>query len=182
MVQPMTVRYVSADFLTSSHHIFGQLKVGQTGVTGLLSDPRNSYIEISDASLVRIQQPDKVINYAQMLWLVKSQAVAVCIHKREYAGSTAVLRAGYTRVLPYHVEITTAIFEVTGTLDWSGRFEFSVLMTEGTNAFILLYDALITSSFSSDLHIDSQVALINRNYISTLILTRKSPPEEISDE
>jgi hypothetical protein len=157
MVQPLTVRYVSADFLTSSHHIFGQIKVGQTGVTGLLSDPRNSHIEINDASLARIQQPDKVINYAQMLWLVKSQVVAVCIHKREYAGSTAVLRAGYTQVFPYHVEITTSIFEVTGTLDWSGRFDFSALMTEGTNAFILLYDALITSSFSSDLHIDSQL-------------------------
>ena len=60
MQNTLTHRFLPVDFLTSNHYIFGQLKVANTGLMGLLSDPNSSYIEVNDASIARIlTHPDR---------------------------------------------------------------------------------------------------------------------------
>jgi hypothetical protein len=178
MLKSHTVRFLPAEFLTTNHFIFGQMRVPPSGFFGMMSDPTSAYLEINDVSIARILKPDKVINYAQVLWLVKQQIVAVCVNKREYIGVQAIARSGYTRMIPYSVQITTPDYEITGTLEWSGRFEISVLMSEGTNAFLVLFDAVLSGVLFPNLHIERPAILLNRNYLNSMICQKKTSGED----
>lgn len=177
MVQPAAGRLIPAEFLTTNYYILGQLRVLQSGLMGLMSDPNSSYLEVNEANIAHVYKPDKVINYAPILWLVKAQVVAVCLNKREYIGVHAVGRGGYTRLFPYPVQISTPTYEFQGTLEWAGRFEFSALMSEGTNAFFMLYDATVRAPLFPAFHIESPAILMNRLFLDTLVVVRKSVHE-----
>jgi len=141
---------------------------------GMLSDTTSSHLEIDDASVAMILKPDKVINYTPVMWMVKARVVAVCLGKYEYAGLQGIMRGGFGRLLPYPVQITTATYDISGTLEWSGRFEFPALMTEGTNAFFVLTESVVTAPFFPALRVETPVALVNRNYLETLVVLKKS--------
>ena len=172
-------RFIPADLLTNNHYAFGQLKVTHSGLMGMFSDVTNSYIQVDDASLAHVHKPEKVLNYAPTMWMVKAQVVLVCLAKREYVGTQGIMRGGYTRLFPYPVQITTSIYDITGTLEWSGRFEFSALMSEGTNAFFMLYNMAVTSTLFPALHMEAPAALMNRSFLETLVVVKRSAPEGI---
>lgn len=175
MVSPIPNRLIPAEILTSSHYIFGQIKVIQSGLLGMLTDTTSSIIEVNEASIAPIQKPSNVINYASQLYMVRSEVAAVCINKRDYMGLQGVMKGGYQRLIPYPVQITTRTYDVIGTLEWSGRFEFSALITEGTSNFFVLYDAALTAPLYPELKIEAPVILLNRCFLESLIVNRKSP-------
>ena len=73
MVSSITNRLVPAELLTSSHYIFGQIKVIQSGLLGMLTDTTNSHLEINDASIAPIHKPSSVMNYTPQLYLVRQR-------------------------------------------------------------------------------------------------------------
>jgi hypothetical protein len=175
MVSPITNRLVPAEILTSSHYIFGQIRVIQSGLLGMLTDTTNSHLEINDASIAPIHKPSSVMNYTPQLYLVRSEVVAVCLSKREYMGLQGVMKGGFQRLFPYAVQISTRTYDITGTIEVSGRFEFSALLTEGTSNFFIVYDATLIAPLYPELKIESPVSIVNRNFLESLILNKKSP-------
>ena len=73
------------------------------------------------------------------------------------------------------VQISTRTYDITGTIEWSGRFEFSALITEGTSNFFIVYDATLTAPLFPELKIESPVAIVNRSFLESLIVNKKSP-------
>jgi hypothetical protein len=182
MVSPISNRLIPAEILTSSHYIFGQIKVIQSGLVGMLTDTTNSFLEVNEASIAPIFKPSSVMNYATQLYMVRSEIAAVSLSKREYLGMQGVMKSGYQRLIQYPVQISTRTYNLTGTLEWSGRFEFSALITEGTSNFFMVYDAVLTAHLYPELRIESPVILLNRNYLETLVITKKVPTIPISNE
>jgi hypothetical protein len=176
MVSPIANRLIPAEILTNSHYIFGQIKVIQSGLVGMLTDMTTSYVEVNEASIAPIQKPSNVMNYASQLYMVRSQIAAVFLRKREYMGLQGVMKGGFQHLVPYPVQISTRTYDITGILEWSGRFEFSALITEGTSYFIILYDAVLTAPLFPDLKLESPVMLLNRSFLETLIINKKSSP------
>ena len=174
MTQPLITRTIPVEFLTANHYILGQLTVSNTGLMGIFADIHTSHVEVHDASIARIVKPDKVINYSSYLWLVKKQILAISVAKRDYVGSTTLLRGGYTRLVPYPVQLTSPVYEVTGTLEWAGRFEFPAIMTDGPHPFLALYDATITAVLFPAINIQSPAILFNRTHVDTLITLKKA--------
>ncbi len=175
MVSPISDRLVPAEILTSSHYIFGQIKAIQSGLLGMLTDTTSSFLEINDASIAPIQKPSSVMNYATQLYMVRAEIAAVCLNKRDYMGLQGVMKSGYQRLFPYPVQVTTRTYDIKGTLEWSGRFEFSALLTEGTSNFFIIYDATLTAPLYPDVRIEAPVILLNRGFMESLIVARKSP-------
>ena len=175
MVSPIASRLIPAEILTSSHYIFGQIKVIQSGLVGMLTDMTTSHIEVNDASLAPIHKPSSVMNYAPQLYMVRSEIAAVSLRKREYMGLQGVMKGGFQRLIPYPVQISTRTYDITGTLEWSGRFEFSALITEGTSFFIIVYDAVLTAPLFPDIRLESPVMVINRSFLETLVINKKTP-------
>jgi hypothetical protein len=182
MVSPIANRLIPAEILTGSHYIFGQIKVIQSGLVGMLTDMTASYLEVNDASIAPIHKPSSVMNYAPQLYMVRSEIAVVSLRKREYMGLQGIMRSGYKRLIPYPVQISTRTYDITGTLEWSGRFEFSALITEGTSYFIVIYDAVLTAPLHPDIKLESPVMLINRSFLETLIINKKSPTIPVAVE
>ena len=175
MVLPITNRLIPAEILTSSHYIFGQIKVIQSGLVGMLTDTTSSFIEVNEASIAPIFKPSSVVNYAAQLFMVRAEIAAVCLGKREYMGLQGVMKGGYQRLIPYPVQISTRTYDLTGTLEWSGRFEFSALISEGTSNFFSIYDGVITAPLYPELKIEAPVILMNRAFLEMLVVTKKVP-------
>jgi hypothetical protein len=182
MVSSITNRLIPAEILTSSHYIFGQIKVIQSGLVGMLTDTTNSVLEINDASIAPIHKPSNVINYAAQLYMVRSEIAVVCLNKREYMGMQGVMKGGFQRLIPYAAQISTRTYDLTCTLEWSGRFEFPALITEGTSDFFIVYDAVLTAHLYPELKIESPVMLLNRSFLETLIITKKTPTIPVAGE
>jgi hypothetical protein len=106
----------------------------------------------------------------------------VCLSKREDMGLQGVMKSGYQRLISYPVQISARTYDLTGTLEWSGRFEFSALITEGTSNFFMVYDAILTAPLYPELKIETPVILLNRSYVESLIVTKKVPTIPATDE
>lgn len=182
MVSPIANRLIPAEILTSSHYIFGQIKVIQSGLVGMLTDTTNSFLEVNEASIAPIYKPSSVMNYASQLYMVRSEISAVCLNKRDYMGLQGVMKSGYQRLIPYPVQISTRTYDLTGTIEWSGRFEFSALISEGTSSFFMVYDGMITAPLYPELRIEAPVIILNRNYLESLIVTKKVPTVPVVTE
>jgi len=171
---PLAHREVPLDFLTWNHYIYGQVTTSNTGILGLVSAPHVSMIEINDATVTRIVRPDKAVNYGTKLWLAKKQLLAVCMNKKEYLGANTMTRAGYSRLFHYPVHVTSPVYEFSGTLEWSGRFDFSLVMNDGPNPFLVFYDVTLAASLFPALKMECPAIIFNRAYIDSMI-SAKSP-------
>jgi hypothetical protein len=165
----MTTHLVQIDLLTPNCRIVGQLSISSGGVLGLLCDPTTSFMEIHDANLARIHVANKLIEQVPLVRVVKQQMSMVCMNRREDIGPISVLRGGYIRIQKYPIRITTPIFEIDGTLEWPGRFDFVAIMADDASDFFPLFDVSISASLFPALLIQSPAVLFNRRHLSTLI-------------
>jgi hypothetical protein len=106
--------------------------------------------------------------------LVRSLVVAVVLNRRDFLGVQGVMRSGYQRLLPYSVQITASSYDITGTVEWTGRLEFPALITEGTNDFLMIYDAALTAPLFPALRLEAPVILLNRKFLETMVVLRKA--------
>jgi hypothetical protein len=166
----MTSRMVQIDLLTASYRIVGELEVSSGGVLGVMSDLTTSTMEIHDANLARLHMATNLVEQAPSVRVIKNQAAIVCLGRREDVGPHASSRAGYVRVQKYPLRITTPVFEIDGTLEWPGRFDFSTIISDGTSNFIPLFDASVGAILFPTLLFQTPALLLNRNIINTLIL------------
>jgi hypothetical protein len=71
-------------------------------------------------------------------------------------------------MVPYPLRLTTQVYELQGTLEWSGRFDFATIMVEGVRDFVPLYNATLTAILIPQLKIESPAVLFNRRQVDLL--------------
>jgi hypothetical protein len=163
-------RQLSADFLTPSYRVVGKMMVPSTGIIGMLNDTTTSFMEVMDAKLARIHMPTKLAGEYPVIDLVKNNIFAVCLTRREDVGPQALARGGYQNLVKYKIRVTTQVYELEGTLEWTGRFDFATVMVEGIRDFVPLYNASLTAILIPQLKIDSPAILFNRRQVDLLAL------------
>lgn len=109
-----------------------------------------------------------------MIDLVKPNIFAVCLARREEAGPQALARGGYQTLIKYPIRVTTQVYELEGTLEWAGRFDFSTVIMEGTRDFVLLYDTTLTAILIPSLRIASPAVLFSLKPCSLTGKNRKN--------
>jgi len=171
-----TNRFISADFFTPSYRIVGKIVIPSTGLIGLMNDPITSFMEIHDARLARLHMPTKLVDHYESLRLVRSQVFAVCLARREDVGHSAT-RSGYGRNYEYPLLMTTSVYELSGTVEFSGRFDFSVVMVDGKSDFIPLYNTNLTAILIPALKVESPAMLFNRKQVDMLALKSQRSEE-----
>ncbi len=167
---PRTYRFLPADILTSGYRAVGKVMVSSTGLMGMMNDSTHSVMEVHDARLARVHMPTKLVDHFEIIRMMKSQVYAVCMARREDLGPQALVRGGFASVVEYPVRITTQVFEVEGTLELPGRFDFATLMTDGTRDFVPVFNAALTAILIPTLRVESPGMLINRRQIDMIAL------------
>lgn len=165
-----THRAIPADFYTPSYRIVGKVMVPNTGLMGLINDQLNSFMEIVDARLARVHMPSKLVDHYEIVRIVKSQIFAIALTRREDIGPQALARGGYVRLSEYPVRIATPVYELQGSLEWAGRFDFSTIMVEGSRDFVPIYAATLTAVLIPALKVESPAVLFNRRQVDLLAL------------
>ena len=168
MAQSYTHRTIPVDILTASYRVVGNMMVSNTGIIGMLNNPNTSYLEVHDAKLARIHMPTKLADYFEIIRLTKTHLFLVSLTRREDIGPQSLARGGYKTTKAHEVLVTMQNYEVEGAIEWPGRFDFRVLMAEGTRDFIPLYDANVKGVLIPTLKIQSPVMLFNRKQIDLL--------------
>ncbi len=166
-----THRVLSADFYTSSYRIVGKVMVASTGIIGLANDTNNSVMEILDARLARVFMPSKLVSHYEVLRVVKAQIFAIALARREDLGPVALARGGYVRLTEYPINISSSVYDLQGTMEWAGRFDFSAVMVEGNRDFVPAYNTTLTAILIPALKAESPAVLLNRRHVDLLGLT-----------
>jgi hypothetical protein len=179
---PRTNRYVMTDIYTSSYRVVGKLMVTNTGVIGIMNDPTHSAMEVYDARLARIHMPTKLVDHFELVRLVKHQIYVACVSRREDLGPAALVRGGYGNVAEFPVRIATQIYEVEGKLEVPGRFDFQVLMFEGTRDFLPMFEATMTGILIPNLKVESPGLLFNRVHSDVMALLHQRVKEDKKDK
>jgi hypothetical protein len=175
---PRTHRFLAADILTSGYRVVGKIMVTTQGAMGMLNDPTHSTVEVNDARLARLHMPTKLVDHFDLVRMMKKQMHAVCLARREDLGPHALVRGGFASVVEYPVRITTQVFEVEGTMELPGRFDFTALMTDGTRDFIPMFNATLTAILIPNLRVESAGILINRRVVELMaLLNQRAKPE-----
>lgn len=177
MTSPRTHRFVSVDVLTTSYRIVGKTMISNTGTIGMINNPNSSFMEIHDARLARIHMPTKLADHFETIRLSKERLCAISVSRVEDLGPQSIARAGYAQTRRHACFLTAQNYEMEGEIEWQGRFDFSLLMKEGTSNFIALYDANITGILIPTLKIETPAALFNRNQVDLFGLLKQRQSE-----
>ena len=176
MTGPNSHRLLSADFLTQSFRVVGKIMVPNPGMIGMMNDTTTSFMEVTDAKLARIHMPTKLAGEYETINLVKANLFAVCLTRREDVGPQALVRGGYQNLVKYTIRVTTQVYELEGTLEWIGRFNFATVMVEGIRNFVPIYDAKLTAILIPQLRIESPAILFNRRQVDLLTVIPEKKP------
>ena len=163
----LTTRIIPAHILTASYRILGEVKVTNTGLQGLLTDNTSSYIIVTEASLARVRNPNSLIKEMEAVRVLKDHIHSAGLKRRQDVGPKGLKRAGYERFHRFDVQITNAVYEYNGILEWFGPFDFSSLISGGHWDFLPLYETSVRSIEHPDLYVTAPAMLLNRMHIAT---------------
>lgn len=173
-----TFRFLSADILTSGYRVVGKIMVAAQGAMGIMNDPTHSALEVNDARMARLHMPTKLVDHFEIVRMMKKQVHAICLARREDLGPHALVRGGYTSVVEYPVRITTQMFEIDGTMELPGRFDFTALMAEGSREFVPVFNATLTAILIPNLRVEGAGMLVNRRLVDLMaLLNQRVKPE-----
>jgi hypothetical protein len=158
--------------------VVGKIMVASQGAMGIMNDPTHSALEVNDARMARLHMPTKLVDHFEIVRMMKKQVHAICMPRREDLGPHALVRGGYTSVVEYPVRITTQMFEIDGTMELPGRFDFTALMAEGSREFVPVFNATLTAILFPSLRVESAGMLVNRRLVDLMaLLNQRVKPE-----
>jgi hypothetical protein len=156
---------VSCALFTQNYRVNGMLAVSAAGLVGVVNDPTDSYIELEDASLVRLHRPQEIVAQFTVWSMVKARIIALLCEKTADLGRITVARAGFTRQLSYRIWASLMGFEMFGVLESPGKFDFSSQMFQGTRQFTPLFNATLIPVFFPQLVTRAPAILFNRQMV-----------------
>jgi hypothetical protein len=156
---------VSCALFTQNYRVSGMIAVSGAGLVGLVNDPTDSFIELEDASLVRLHRPQEIVAEFTIWSMVKARIIALLCERTSDLGRITVVRAGFTRQISYRIWASLLGFEMFGVLESPGKFDFSSQMFQGTRQFTPLFNATLIPVFFPQLVTRSPAILFNRQMI-----------------
>lgn len=167
------MRPIPAQVLTNTHLIAGEIRLDTPGLFAFMNRTTESYVEVLGARMSALHQYGKQEEEAPRLWLVKSEISVILVEGRGDLGSSAVVRAGYTKPFPYKVRIVLSGFDLNGLIESGGKFDFGAVMFEGERYFVPIYNLLLSAILFPRLQLSATAALFNRGMVQSIALLAK---------
>ena len=89
----------------------------------------------------------------------------------------------YEHLLHTELAISLGGYELRGSMETSGKFNFSTVMFEGDSIFLPLYNAELTAILFPRIQVESPAMLFNRKMVDVMgLMPRREIPEEPAPE
>lgn len=179
----MASKPIAAEIYTTSHRILGRIHPMGHGLYSFLNMPTTSYIELEGAKLSRLHQPARLVARYQALWLVKHEIVAILVSSKAEIGPTGVMGSTYRGREPHWVHVVLGGYELRGSIETSGKFNFGTVMFEGESIFLPLYSAELTAILFPKIEADAPAMLFNKKMVDAMgLMPRREIPGETNPE
>ncbi len=159
---------INVDCFFDTHRISGRTTMGGNGMLGLLNDNNTSLIEMENAYVSRLQSPTKIEAHFDRLSLNKANLTLVILNRREDLGPVGLARGGYSQVVAVPVLMTTAAFEMRGTVEVLGKLDAGALLTTGAATFMPMYKATLTVLSYPEPPFTGEALALNRARVEAL--------------
>jgi hypothetical protein len=156
---------VSCSLITQNYRVNGLVSVTAAGLVGVANDNNASFIELDDASLVRIHRPQEIVAQFNVYNMVKARVIAILCEKTADLGRISIARAGFQRQISYRVWGSVHGYEVFGIMECPGKFDFSAQIFQGGSQFGALFNATLIPVFFPQLVTRAPAILYNRQMV-----------------
>jgi len=156
---------IHADLLTSGFRVSCKVNVEPSGLTGLLNDINTSLIDLEDAYYSRLIQPAKIVAHLDDAHLAKNNLSLVVLSRREDLGAQGLARGGYSRLVSVPVLVTTAAFEVQGSIEVVMKFDATEVLMGGGGRFLNVFNATALMVASPETVFSGAAILVSRTAI-----------------
>jgi hypothetical protein len=169
----MAIHEITVEVYTSTHQIRGKVDPGPLGMFTLLSRPTESYLELETVELSPLYLVGSKPEECSKIWVVKNEISVVVLGSRGELSPPSGARSGYTKPFPHSVRVLVDGYELKGQIESGGRFDFGSIMSEGTNAFIPLYDGKLTAVLFPKVSSQSPAMVFNRARVEVMSSLRR---------
>ena len=163
-----TKNSIPADFFSAGHRVSCQVAVPVGGLNALLIDPLNSYLELEDAYISRINSPGEIVAHYSLAAIRKENILFLILARREDgdpAGVSTLFRPAARRAF-----LTVRSFELRGTVETEAQASPRDIMIRSVGRFIPLYEATATAALFPDTTFDGSLFLVNKDQVEAFCI------------
>lgn len=156
----------TADFVTRSHRISGQVQTGLKPLSDVLNDRSESYLLAYNVDVWRLGQAGEATTHAPVAYLTKDNLSLVVVPIRE----ARMPDSSRFAAVEYDTLVTLAGFEVRGKFLGPHRIDLRTFSPATLESFLLLSEAAANVIGVPDLSFRGEVILVNRARMHSLCL------------
>jgi hypothetical protein len=157
--------WLTVEFFTHSHRISGRVDVHQLKLADQLNDQSTQFLRLEEAYVSNIERPADIVANHEDAFLWKDKIVAVLVARQEDALPRERSYGSYFGTHLSRVFITLPAFEVRGYLRLSSKLDMRLVLTTGTDDFVLIQNGEMRSAIRPDLVFGSDAILIQKRYV-----------------
>lgn len=157
----MPLEVITADFFTNQHRVRGQISTGSRRLTDVLNDELHSSLELSEAEVARVVEPEKVIYTCPSAVLMK-EAIALVIIPGERSDGAEDRIFKFIEKRPYEVVLTVSPYEISGVLHLRGTGDLRTLLVREVGHFVPMTQAQAVFTLFPKVKFSGEVAIVNK--------------------
>jgi hypothetical protein len=169
MKHPQAKNTITTDFVTVSYRISCRLAVPVGGLFALLIDPLNSYLELQDVYISRVNAPGTIVAHREQAALRKD-SVLFCVLTRREDGDPPKGTGFFLRPVSRPALMTLPSFEIRGQVEAEGRATPRDILVQTSNRYVPIYDATATYALNPAISFEGQLMLVNRDQLEALFM------------
>jgi hypothetical protein len=157
----MSPEVITADFFTNQHRVTGQIFTGDRRLTDVLNDELYSYVELRQAEVARVIEPEKVV-YSYPSVILMKEAIVFALLTGARSNGTESRISKYVEKKPYDVLFTIPPYEISGRLYLRGTGDPRTLMIREAGHFVPLTQAQVVFTLYPKVKFSGEVAIVNK--------------------
>jgi hypothetical protein len=174
MVRRSVAGLLPVEFFTQGYRISGHVNVRGKTVADLLNDKLESYMELNDVYISRINDPGGIVaNYGEAR-LRKDSLVFAIIPAKERL-SRATRSTSYFGKSLRRVWLTLPSFEIEGDFEVTGlSLDWNAYIAQGMNEYIPLLNGVARVTFWPDIEFGGEAFLVTRPCVDLFCLREEA--------
>jgi len=167
-----TRNMISADFLTNDYRISCRIAVPAGGLHALLMDPLNSYLELEDAYISRVNNPGEIVAHYQAAAMRKENILYIILARRE-DGAPPRGAGSYLKSVEKTAFLTVPSFEIRGKVETEPKAAPRDILVQVAGRFVPVYDATAAVAGNPEITFGGKVLLVNKERVETLCIAEE---------
>jgi len=164
-----TRKTISADFFSNSFRISCSIRVPVGGLHALLIDPLNSYLELENAYVSRINTPGEIVANHELAAIRKENVLFILFARRE-DGDPPKGAGSFLKPLPRPAFLTIPSFELRGLVETEAKASPREILVQTSGRYLPLYGATATVAIKPAITFGGSLILVNKEHVESLCM------------